>query len=42
LFRKFAAKLEKSSFKPLLAILFVISTIFVWFLLSALLVLVTV
>lgn len=42
LFRKFAAKLKKSSFKPLLAIVFVISTIFVWFLLSALLVLVTV
>lgn len=41
LFRKFAAKLKKSSFKPLLAIVFVISTILVWGLLSALLVLVT-
>jgi len=42
LYRKFAARLKKSSFKPLLAILFVLSTIFVWVLLSALLVLVTV
>jgi hypothetical protein len=41
LFRKFSAKLKRSSFKPLMAIAFVISTIFVWFLLSALLVLVT-
>ena len=42
LFRRFAAKLKKSSFKPLLAFVFVISTIFVWLILSALLVLVTV
>ena len=42
LFRKFAAKLKKSIFRPLLAIVFVLSTIFVWILLSALIVLVTV
>jgi hypothetical protein len=42
LYRKFAAKLKKSSSKPSLAIVFVISTILVWFLLSALLALVTV
>ena len=42
LFRRFAAKLKKSSFKPLLAFVFVISTIFVWLILSAFLVLVTV
>ena len=41
LFRKFAAKLKKSRLKPLLAIVFVVSTILVWILLSALLVLVT-
>jgi hypothetical protein len=40
-FRKFAAKLKKSSLKPLLAIVFVVSTILVWILLSVLLVLVT-
>jgi hypothetical protein len=37
LYRKFAVRLKKSSLKPLLAIVFVISTILVWILLSALL-----